>query len=104
MSRIIARVNPVIFKTQAIHVKASPEVLCYTPVGNPLGFAEMQDLRQPVSVDDPESFELTVANMGVSVDLSLTWQERDFRVLIRQDRTEQEDNVLKLISGYVPAH
>ena len=39
MSRIIARKNPVIFKTQAIHVKASPEVLCYTPVGNPLGFA-----------------------------------------------------------------
>jgi len=38
-SRIIARKNPVIFKTQAIHVKASPEVLCYTPVGNPLGFA-----------------------------------------------------------------
>ena len=104
MSRIIARKNPVIFKTQAIHVKASPEVLCYTPVGNPLGFADMQDLRQPVTVKDPESFELTVANMGVSVDLSLTWQGRDFRVLIRQDRVEQDDNVLKLISGYVPAH
>lgn len=104
MSRIIARNNPVTFKTQAIHVKASPEVLCYTPVGNPLGFAEMQALRQPVTVDNPESFELVVANMGVSVDLSLTWQERDFRVLIRQERNDQADSVLKLISGYVPAH
>lgn len=104
MSRIIARKNPVVFKTQAIHVKATPEVLCYTPVGNPLSFSEMQALRQPVQIDDPDNFDLTVANLGVSVDLTLHWQGRSFHVLVRQERPDHGDNVLKLISGYVPAH
>lgn len=104
MSRIIARKDPGVFRTQAIEVKASSEVLCYTPIGNPLGFTQMQALRQPVEIDDPDNFELIAANLGVSVDLSLTWQERQFRVLIRQKRVDQGDSVLKLISGYVPAH
>jgi hypothetical protein len=104
MSRIIARKDPGVFRTQAIEVKASPEVLCYTPVGNPLGFAQMQAMREPIEIDDPELFDIVVANLGVSVDLSLTWQQRQFRVLIRQKRIDQGDSVLKLISGYVPAH
>lgn len=104
MSRIIARKNPVIFKTQAIQVKATPEVLCYTPVGNPLNFDEMQSLRQPVSISDPWQFELTVANLGVSINLTLNWQGRSFRVLVRQIRQDHGDTVLKLLSGYVPAH
>lgn len=104
MSRIIARKDPGVFRTQAIEVKASSEVLCYTPIGNPLGFTQIQELRQPVEVADPDNFELIAANLGVSVDLSLTWQERQFRVLIRQKRVDQGDSVLKLISGYVPAH
>jgi hypothetical protein len=93
-----------VFRTQAIEVKASPEVLCYTPVGNPLGFAQIQAMREPIEIDDPESFDIVVANLGVSVDLSLTWKQRQFRVLIRQKRIDQGDSVLKLISGYVPAH
>jgi hypothetical protein len=104
MSRIIARKDPEVFRTQAIEVKASSEVLCYTPVGNPLSFSQMQALREPIEIDDPDNFELTAANLGVSVDLSLNWQDRQFRVLIRQKRTDQGDSVLKLISGYVPAH
>lgn len=104
MSRIIARKDPGVFRTQAIEVKASSEVLCYTPTGNPLGFAQMQSMRKPVEVSDPNNFELIAANLGVSVDLSLTWQDRHFRVLIRQKRADQGDSVLKLISGYVPAH
>lgn len=104
MSRIIARKDPGVFRTQAIEVKASPEVLCYAPVGNPLGFAQMQAMRQPIEIDDPERFDIVAANLGVSVDLSLTWQQRQFRVLIRQKRIDQVDSVLKLISGYVPAH
>jgi hypothetical protein len=104
MSRIIARKDPGVFRTQAIEVKASPEVLCYTPVGNPLGFAQMQAMRQPIEIDNPERFDIVAANLGVSVDLSLTWQQRQFRVLIRQKRIDQGDSVLKLISGYVPAH
>ncbi|MFA5679007.1 MAG: metal ABC transporter ATPase [Pseudomonas sp.] len=104
MSRIIARRNPVAFKTQALHVQASPEVLRYTPVGNPLSFDEMLALRQPVQVVDPDCFELTVANLGVSADITFIWQQRAFRVLVRQQRPDRNDDVLKLLSGYVPAH
>lgn len=104
MSRIIARKDPGVFRTQAIEIKATPEVLRYMPVGNPLGFSQMQALRQPVEVADPHNFEMVAANLGVSVDLSLNWQGRQFRVLIRQKRVDHGDSVLKLISGYVPAH
>lgn len=104
MSRIIARRNPVAFKTQAVHVQADPEVLRYTPVGNPLSFSEMLALRQPIQVDDPDRFELTVANLGVSADINFVWQQREFRLLVRQQRPDRNDEVLKLLSGYVPAH
>lgn len=104
MATIIARHDPVAFKTQAIHVQAGPEVLRYTPVGNPLSFEQMLELRQPVQVDDPEQFELTLANLGVSADITFCWQQRDFRLLVRQQRPDRDDEVLKLLSGYVPAH
>ena len=104
MPRIIARKNPVVFKTQAIHVQASPETLRYVPVGIPHSFAQMQALRQPISIADPHQFDITVANLGVSVDLTLEWQGRSFKLLVRQDRPDHGDEVLKLISGYVPAH
>ena len=104
MTLIVARKNPIVFKTQAIQVQASAEVLRYNPVGNPLSFTEMQTRRQPITMDNSENFDVTVANLGVSVDLYLSWQERDFRLLVRQDRPDHGDNVLKLLSGYVPAH
>ena len=104
MTLIVARKNPVIFKTQAIHIQASKEVLRYAPTGNPLSFFEMQERRQPIAVQDPEHFELTVANLGVSVDIQVEWQGRQFQLLVRQDRPDRGDNVLKLLSGYVPAH
>ena len=36
--------------------------------------------------------------------LTLNWQGRDYWVLVRQRRLDRGDTVLKLISGYVPAH
>ena len=69
MTQIVARKNPVAFKTQAISVAASPEVLRYEPVGSPLSFAQMQERRRPLELDDPHCFEVTLANLGVSVDL-----------------------------------
>lgn len=104
MPRIIARSNPVVFKNQAIRVEASPECLRYTPVGSPMSFADMLTLRQPITVKDPESFTITAANLGVSVNLCLTIDDRELYVLVRQDRPDRGDNVLKLLSGYVPAH
>lgn len=104
MPRIIARSNPVVFKTQAIRVEATPECLRYSPVGTPMNFADMLALRNPISVDDPERFNITVANLGVSADLRVTLQDRDFHLMVRQDRPDRGDRVLKLLSGYVPAH
>ena len=40
----------------------------------------------------------------MSVRLTLHWQGRDYWVLVRQRRQDRGDVVLKLISGYVPAH
>lgn len=53
---------------------------------------------------DPERFALELANLGVSVRLTLHWQNKDYWVLVRQRRQDRGDVVLKLISGYVPAH
>src|SRR5690606_991778 len=103
MSRVIARRSPIAFKTQALHVQAGPELLRYTPVGNPLSFDDMLALRQPVQVDDPECVEPTVANLWVSAEILFTWQRRDCRLLVRQRRPERRDEVLQLLSGYVPA-
>ena len=104
MPRIIARSNPVVFKTQAIRVEATPECLRYTPVGSPMNFSDMLAQRKPVSVDDPERFSMTVANLGVSADLCVTLEDRDLHLMVRQDRPDRGDRVLKLLSGYVPAH
>lgn len=104
MSRVIARSNPVAFKTQAIRIKATRQGLCYTPEGPPLSFAEMQALRRPVEVADPWEFELLAANLGVSLRLDLHWRGRHYLLLIRQQRDDLGDCVLKLVSGYVPAH
>ena len=70
----------------------------------PLNFAQTLQRRKPVEVADPERFVLELANLGVSVRLTLHWQNKDYWVLVRQRRQDRGDVVLKLISGYVPAH
>ena len=102
MPQILASKNPRVFKTQPLQVEASSRGLTYRPIGLPLNFSQMQALRQPVQIEDNEEFSLRVANLGVSVRLSLQWQGRDYWVLVRQRRADRGDCVLKLISGYVP--
>ncbi|MGE8410907.1 MAG: metal ABC transporter ATPase [Pseudomonas sp.] len=104
MSRPLIRKNPSNFKTLPLFVEATPEGLCYQGVGMPLNFAQTLQRRRPVSVADNERFALELANLGVSVRLTLHWQNRDYWVLVRQRRQDRGDVVLKLISGYVPAH
>ena len=72
--------------------------------GMPLNFAQTLQRRRPVVVADTERFAVELANLGVSVRLTLHWQNRDYWVLVRQRRQDRGDVVLKLISGYVPAH
>ena len=104
MPRTLIRKNPSNYKTLPLFVEATPEGLTYQSVGMPLNFAQTLQRRRPVTVADAERFSLELANLGVSVRLTLQWQNRDYWVLVRQRRQDRGDVVLKLISGYVPAH
>lgn len=104
MPSVLIRKNPSTFKTLPLLVEASPEGLRYQSLGRPLNFSEMLERRRPVTVDDPTRFNIELANLGVSVRLTLCWQGQEYWVLVRQQRQDRGDIVLKLISGYVPAH
>lgn len=104
MPRTLIRKDPSSFKTLPLHVEASPEGLIYQGRGMPLNFAQMLVKRQPLHVPDSQRFAVELANLGVSVRLTLNWQGRDYWVLVRQRRADRGDVVLKLISGYVPVH
>ena len=52
----------------------------------PLNFAQMLAKRQPIDVADSQRFSVELANLGVSVRLTLNWQGRDYWVLVRQRR------------------
>ncbi|WP_137975098.1 metal ABC transporter ATPase [Pseudomonas sp. F(2018)] len=104
MSRLLARKAPGHFKTLPLYVEASADALSYRGLGLPLNFAQMLERRRPVQVADSQCFALELANLGVSVRLTLAWQGRDYWLLVRQQRPDRGDVVLKLISGYVPAH
>ena len=104
MPRTLIRKNPTAFKTLPLYVEASTDGLSYQSLGRPLNFTEMLERRRPVEVSDPQRFAIELANLGVSVRLTLSWQGKDYWVLVRQRRQDRGDVVLKLISGYVPAH
>jgi hypothetical protein len=104
MPRTLIRKNPSNFKTLPLFVEATPESLSYQSVGMPLNFSQTLQRRRKIEVENPERFSTELANLGVSVRLTLNWQNRDYWVLVRQRRRDRGDVVLKLISGYVPAH
>jgi hypothetical protein len=104
MPRTLIRKDPSSFKTLQLFVEATPEGLCYQGLGRPLNFTQMLEKRRAVTVADNQRFAVELANLGVSVRLTLSWQGRDYWVLVRQRRADRGDVVLKLISGYVPAH
>ena len=104
MPRTLIRKNPNNFKTLPLFVEATTECLIYQSVGMPLNFAQTLQRRQGIEIDDGNKFSTDLANLGVSVQLTLSWQGREFWVLVRQRREDRGDVVLKLISGYVPAH
>lgn len=103
MPRILARKSPSTFKTLPLYVEADPQCLVYQPLGVPLNFSQMLERRRPLQIADPRHFTCELANLGVSVRLTLAWQGRDYWLLVRQQRRDRGDCVLKLISGYVPS-
>ncbi|MEE4690319.1 metal ABC transporter ATPase [Pseudomonas alliivorans] len=104
MPRTLIRKNPSNFKTLPLFVEATPESLSYQSVGMPMNFTQTLQRRRKVEVPNPERFATELANLGVSIRLTISWQNRDYWVLVRQRRQDRGDVVLKLISGYVPAH
>lgn len=104
MPRVLIKKNPGNFKTLPLKVEATPEGLNYQSLGMPLNFAQTLERRQHIAIENAEHFSVELANLGVSVRLTLTWQNREYWVLVRQRRQDRGDVVLKLISGYVPAH
>ena len=104
MSIPLTQHNPSHFKTQPLRVQATESSLHYEAQGLPINFAQMLALRCPISIDDPANFDVRLANLGVSVRLTLHWAGQAFWVLVRQQRPDRGDQVLKMISGYVPAH
>ncbi len=103
MPRILVRKDPSNFQTQALFVEATADGLSYQSRGRPLNFSQMLERRRPLAIASSERFAVELANLGVSVRLTLGWQGRDYWVLVRQRRQDRGDVVLKLISGYVPA-
>ncbi|MGY8830368.1 MAG: metal ABC transporter ATPase, partial [Pseudomonadales bacterium] len=104
MPRTLIRKDPSSFKTLQLFVEATSEGLSYQGLGMPLNFSQMLEKRKPVVVADSQRFAVELANLGVSVRLTFSWQGREYWVLVRQRRADRGDVVLKLISGYVPAH
>ncbi|RMQ46307.1 hypothetical protein ALQ04_00807 [Pseudomonas cichorii] len=104
MPRTLIRKNPSDFKTLPLFVEATPDGLSYQSGGMPLNFSQTLQRRRKIEVPDNERFATELANLGVSIRLTLHWQNRDYWVLVRQRRQDRGDVVLKLISGYVPAH
>ncbi len=104
MPKTLTRKAPSDFKTLALNVQANASGLSYEGIGPPLNFGQVLDRRQPLPLTETETFQAELANLGVSVRLTLSWQGRDYWVLVRQRRADRGDVVLKLISGYVPAH
>ena len=102
MPQILHRKLPGDFKTLPLHVEAHEAGLRYQSLGQPLNFEQMLARRRPVQIDNAQRFSVELANLGVSVRLTLGWQGRDYWLLVRQQRRDRGDVVLKLISGYVP--
>lgn len=96
--------SPASFQTRALRVQASAEGLSYRAIGAPLSFQAMQRRRVPLEPpNDPWQFSVELANLGVSVRLTVAIHGQDHWLLVRQQREDRGDTVLKWISGYVPA-
>ncbi|CAM5400675.1 Metal ABC transporter ATPase OS=Stutzerimonas stutzeri OX=316 GN=CXK95_05820 PE=4 SV=1 [Stutzerimonas stutzeri] len=91
MPTVLLRKSPTAFKTLPLYVEANPDRLNYQSLGRPLNFGEVIERRRPVEVPNTHRFALELANLGVSVRLTLDWQDREYWVLVRQQRLDRGD-------------
>ena len=93
---ILASKDPNEFRTQAIEIAPFAGGVNITPVGIPVDFETMQMRRKACTPKIPGKY----ANLGVSAQIHLRLDNKEYLVLVRQQRTDHA--VLKLPSGYVP--
>lgn len=93
---IIASIDPGEFRTQAIEIEPFAGGINITPVGTPVDFKTMQMRRKPCQPSIPGKY----ANLGVSAQIHLTLFDKEYLVLVRQQKANHA--LLKLPSGYVP--
>lgn len=84
------------FQTYGIELTPYAGCINITSVGNPVNFETMQQHRTACPASIPGRF----ANLGISAQIHLRIDDKEYLLLVRQ---EQEDHsVLKLPSGYIP--
>ncbi|MCV6609738.1 MAG: hypothetical protein OIF55_03085 [Amphritea sp.] len=93
---IITGKDPNAFRTQAIELSAFAGGINISPIGLPVDFETMQLRRKPTTPKIPGRY----ANLGVSAQIHLHLDGKDYLVLVRQRKKDHA--VLKLPSGYVP--
>ncbi|WP_290697528.1 hypothetical protein [Amphritea sp.] len=93
---LIASIDPAEFRTQAIEIEPFAGGINITPVGIPVDFETMQMRRKACQPSIPGKY----ANLGVSAQIHLTLFEKEYLILVRQQKADHA--LLKLPSGYVP--
>ena len=103
---ILKNESPDDYRTRPVRVRFDGRCYHVEPFGEAYDFATMRTHRQPLELsslpDTGQPFELELANLGVSVWLKVSIKGKDYLVLVFQ-RRDRGDQVLKLVSGYVPA-
>ena len=84
------------FRTRRVRLQPTADGWDIQPVGEPLSFSELQALRQTGEIKCQGNARI-FANLGVSLQLVIHHQGRKALALV------QQQDVLKLVSGYVPS-
>lgn len=93
---IITGKDPHRFRTRAIELTAYAGGINISPIGLAVDFETMQLRRKPTTPKIPGRY----ANLGISAQIHLQLEGKDYLVLVRQRRKDHA--LLKLPSGYVP--
>jgi hypothetical protein len=108
LPKILGKKDPEDFFNLPMRIH-SEKGICHVKVEGPeMDFQSMLTLRgkdcNPSEVKESLQNEGYVfANLGLSVALTLTLDNKNYAVVVKQDRTDLGDTVCKLISGYIDA-
>ncbi len=99
---ILRREAATAFSTRQVKLVRTADGYDLRAFGDPLTFSEMAAIRssRTVSPAFPDSNEISLANVGVSVLLKIQVCDNEYLVLVEQDRGDA-GRVLKPVSGYV---